>query len=143
HEPVSTQGDRLIQAEISDYEVRRELERSGKHAGIERLERLGTGLGYLPLSTAMMRIAASLWASHVKQRIPNSPGCSLDGDVILAAQAQAALLRRGASRNNRCSNHERQSHLERHVDARFGCDIPSRCDQRRAQGPNSEEGGLM
>ncbi|CCM64403.1 MAG: type II toxin-antitoxin system VapC family toxin [Candidatus Microthrix parvicella] len=114
-------GDRLIVAEVSDYEVRRELERSGKHAGIERLERLGTGLGYLPLSTAMMRIAASLWAEARNSGLPTARDAALDGDVILAAQAQALQAEEPGETIVVATTNV--THLERYVDARLWSDI--------------------
>jgi hypothetical protein len=47
--------------EIADYEVRRELLRAAKTAGIQRLDVLIADLDYLPLDTPTMRRAAELW----------------------------------------------------------------------------------
>ena len=80
-------GARVIVPEISDYEVRRELLRAQKGAGIERLDALADLLRYLPISTAAMRQAALLWAKARQQGQPTAEDKALDGDVILAAQA--------------------------------------------------------
>ncbi|MCC3411091.1 nucleic acid-binding protein [Microcoleus sp. PH2017_02_FOX_O_A] len=55
----------VVLPEIADYEVRRELIRAGKVAGIRRLDELKSQIPYRPLTTEN----------------------ALDGDVILAAQA--------------------------------------------------------
>jgi hypothetical protein len=58
--------------------------------GIARLDALSRSIGYVPLSTAAMRRAAELWAAARREGRPTAGPESLDGDVILAAQA--ALL---------------------------------------------------
>jgi predicted nucleic acid-binding protein len=78
----------VLVPEIADYEVRRELLRSNKHAGLLRLDALAATAGYLPISTAVMRRAAQLWADARGRGRPTADPHALDGDVILAAQAQ-------------------------------------------------------
>lgn len=73
--------------EIADYEQRRELLRSGRHRSIERMDELEAMVGYLPITTAVMRRAARLWAQARNEGRPTAPPESLDADVILAAQA--------------------------------------------------------
>ncbi len=107
--------------EISDYEVRRELPRAGKTEGIRRLERLAGQIGYLPLTTEDMRLAARFWADARNQGQPTAPDTSLDADVILAAQAVLAEEEGTndvvvATTNPRC--------LSRFVDARNWREIP-------------------
>lgn len=82
-------GYRVAVPEISDYEVRRELLRARKAAGVERLDAFlaARPRDYLPLSTAAMRAAAQLWAEARQHGWPTSANDALDGDVILAAQA--------------------------------------------------------
>jgi predicted nucleic acid-binding protein len=80
---------RVLVPEIADYEVRRELIRAGKRAGLNRLDALNGRLEYLPLTTEAMRLAAQLWAEARQHGYPNAPDSALDGDVILAAQALA------------------------------------------------------
>ncbi len=85
-------GHHLVVAEISDYEVRRELVRADRTAAIERLDALCTGFGYAPITTSVMRDAAQLWASARNRGQPTAHHHTLDGDVILAAQARALPL---------------------------------------------------
>src|SRR4051794_31741092 len=55
-------GVRFLVPEITDYEVRRELIRSGRPRGVVRLDQLAEQVGYLALDTPTMRRAAELWA---------------------------------------------------------------------------------
>jgi predicted nucleic acid-binding protein len=80
-------GDRVLVPEIVDYEVRRELLRAHKTAGLARLDALATSLEYQPLTSTAMRQAARFWAQARRQGRPTAPDYALDGDVILAAQA--------------------------------------------------------
>jgi hypothetical protein len=63
----------------------------GKTSGLLRLETLLTVYGfiYLPITTEQMRIAAQCWAISRQHGRPASDEKSLDGDVILAAQARS------------------------------------------------------
>jgi predicted nucleic acid-binding protein len=84
-------GVRVIVPEIADYEVRRELIRCNKTKGLERLERFVASRGedYLPLTTAVMRQAAALWAQARQEGKQTAADAALDGDMILVAQAQS------------------------------------------------------
>jgi predicted nucleic acid-binding protein len=82
-------GLEVILPEIVDYEVRRELLRARKTEGITRLNWLKDTLQYAPLTTEVMLRAAELWALARQQGKPTAKDDSLDGDVILAAQALA------------------------------------------------------
>ncbi|MEG4272172.1 nucleic acid-binding protein [Microcoleus sp. M2_B4] len=73
--------------EIADYEVRRELIRAGKAAGIRRLDELKSQLPYRPLTTKVMLLAAQLWAEARSRGRQTAEPNALDGDVILADQA--------------------------------------------------------
>jgi len=84
-----TAGARVVIPEIADYEVRRELLRARKTAGIERLDTLAGLLEYLPVTTAAMRQAAAFWATARQQGQPTAGDKTIDGDMILAAQAVA------------------------------------------------------
>ncbi len=89
---VLTSGRRVIVPEIADYEVRRELLRAEKHAGLTRLDLLTRQLDYLPITTKAMRMAAHLWAQTRQRGRPTADDRALDGDVILAAQLLTAEL---------------------------------------------------
>ena len=78
---------RLILPEIADYEIRRELLRAGKTAGVAQLDALSGLLEYLPITTAAMRQAASLWAAARQHGRPTAGDRTIDADMILAAQA--------------------------------------------------------
>ncbi len=82
-----TSGNRTIIPEIADYEVRRELLRANKTKGLVRLDALISLVEYLPLTTAAMRQAAKFWAQARQQGQPTAGDKTIDGDMILAAQA--------------------------------------------------------
>lgn len=82
-----TSGSRVIIPEIADYEVRRELLRANKTKGITRLDNLAKFLEYLSLTTIAMRQAAQLWAQARQQGQPTAGDKTIDGDMILVAQA--------------------------------------------------------
>jgi predicted nucleic acid-binding protein len=72
--------------EIADYELRRELVRKGKQTSINRLDQFGQPR-FIPLTPETMRKAAELWAWVRAKGKPTASDDSLDGDVILVAQA--------------------------------------------------------
>ncbi|MFM2311768.1 MAG: hypothetical protein RLZZ04_1044 [Cyanobacteriota bacterium] len=82
-----TSRSRTIIPEITDYEVRRELLRANKTKGIARLDDLAKLIEYLPITTAAMHEAAKLWAQARQQGQPTAGDKTIDGDMILAAQA--------------------------------------------------------
>lgn len=77
-------------SEVADFEVRRELTRLIK-AGqlpasrLNRLDELASACSLLPVTTAMWRRAADLWADARLQGLPSA--ATLDADVLIAAQA--------------------------------------------------------
>jgi predicted nucleic acid-binding protein len=82
-------GTTVVLPEIVDYEVRRELLRARKYFSIAKLEGLHERLLYLPIETDHMRRGASIWATMRQTGLPMADRSSLDGDVIVAAQALA------------------------------------------------------
>jgi predicted nucleic acid-binding protein len=87
-------GATIFVSEVADYEVRRELARLIK-AGqlpasrLSRLDQLATLCIYLPVSTAMWRRAAELWADARAQGFVTAHAAALDADGLWAAQAEA------------------------------------------------------
>jgi len=88
----------LFVPEIIDYEIRRKLLHMAHHRHQARkwakealtlLDDLHS-VGYLPLTTNTMKMAASLWAEARAEGELRGPEGSLDVDVILAAQAKQA-----------------------------------------------------
>ena len=86
-------GVKLLVPEIADYEVRRELLRSNRLRGIQRLDELKAKLGYLPITTDVMLRAAEFWAEARKGGRPTASDAALDADVILAAQACSVMAK--------------------------------------------------
>jgi predicted nucleic acid-binding protein len=88
-ERLAGSGVRFLIPEICDYELRRELIREKLIRSVKRLDDLKDIWGYVPIRTPMMRRAAELWAKARSEGYPTAHDKALDGDVILAAQAQA------------------------------------------------------
>ncbi|MDF5719833.1 MAG: hypothetical protein PUP91_04965 [Rhizonema sp. PD37] len=61
--------------------------RANKVKGIARLDELARLLEYLPITTVDMRQAALFWAQARQQGQPTAGDKTIDGDVILVAQA--------------------------------------------------------
>ena len=110
-------GAAVIIPEIADYEVRRELIRARRTAGLERLDAFIAAVEFLPIETAAMRRAATFWAEARQEGRPTAPDPAFDPDVILAAQA-ATLARTDvivATTN--------PQHLSRYVAAQLWTDV--------------------
>ncbi len=86
--------------EIVDYEHRRALLRRDALRQVERLNGFKRVFGYEPLTTAVMLLAAELWADARKRGLPTGSERELDVDVILAAQAWV-LEEAGVGRSQR------------------------------------------
>ena len=86
---LSRAGIPVYVPEIADYELRRELLRSRLNASIARLDAFNGAWAprYLPLTTPVIRLAASLWAQARNTGVPTASREALDADVIVAAQA--------------------------------------------------------
>ena len=89
-EGLIASGAELIIPEIADYELRRELIRARMSESINRLDLLKRKLRYLPIDTPTMLRAAEFWAEARNRGRPSADPKELDGDVILAAQAERA-----------------------------------------------------
>lgn len=90
----SDDDDVVYLPEIADYELRRKLlhlihKGQAERKSIDRLNQLGLLMEYLPIDTPTLRRAAELWAEARSKGQPTAAETSLDGDVILAAQAES------------------------------------------------------
>jgi predicted nucleic acid-binding protein len=77
---------------IADYELRRKLlhlikKKQASEKSVQFLNQLIAKTDYLPLTDATLFKAAELWAKARFTGLPTASLTSLDGDVILAAQA--------------------------------------------------------
>jgi len=81
-------GAEVYLPEIAYYEQLREYLRIGS-ISVTHLKILKTTLRYVPLDTPMIERAAELWASAWNKKLPTADKHARDGDVILAAQAEA------------------------------------------------------
>jgi predicted nucleic acid-binding protein len=79
----------VLVSEVCDYELRRELIRIGAQRSLDRLDELERELRYVPVTTSVWRAAARLWAVGRRAGRPTADAASIDGDVLLAAQARA------------------------------------------------------
>jgi predicted nucleic acid-binding protein len=73
---------------VVDYELRRELLRSGSTRALAKLDRLAESLPYLPMTKDMWRCAAVLWSEQMQRGAVPAKGIS--GDTLLIAQARVA-----------------------------------------------------
>ena len=78
----------IVVPEIADYEARRGMLHKRMTRALRRLDQLKSALHYSTLSTAVMMRAAELWAQARRRGRPTADPKELDGDVILAAQAE-------------------------------------------------------
>jgi hypothetical protein len=83
----SSEGVTVVLPEIADYELRRELIRIGATGSLRILDSLRDKLRFLEINTKAMSRAAELWALARQNNSATADDKSLDGDVILAAQA--------------------------------------------------------
>jgi predicted nucleic acid-binding protein len=100
--------------EISDY-----LLRANKFNGIRQLDLLKAQFTYLPITTPTVLLAAKLWAEVRQSGQATADPKSLDGDVILAAQA-LLQAQQGYEVIVATTN---VKHISRFVDARLWTDI--------------------
>ena len=82
-------GCHFFVPEIADFELRRELLRHANTNAITRLDVFNAAIPerYLPLTTPHVHLAAALWAQARNQGKTTAPPDALDGDTLIAAQA--------------------------------------------------------
>lgn len=83
----------VLTADVSLYEVRRELKRRRAEAKLVRLSTALEGVGRVPVSSKAWELAEDLWAETRRAGLPTAPDDDLDGDVILAAVARTIGVR--------------------------------------------------
>jgi len=116
-----SQGVSVHVPAIAYYEVSRELVRSGKSAGMARLDSYCGAVAdrYLRLTDLALRNAARLWADARSIGMPTAGRDALDADVILAAQA----LDLGLPKSDYVVATTNVGHLARFVPAALWTDI--------------------
>lgn len=119
-EALTAAGTCVAIPEIADYEVRRELLRAGRTRSVARLDALEADHTYIAITTPMMVLAAQVWAEARNSGRPGARRESLDGDVILVAQA----LRIRAQGHQVIVATSNVRHLSAYVDALEWRDIP-------------------
>lgn len=82
-------GHRFIVPAIADYEVRRELVRTGKTQGIARLDAFNAAESdrFLSVTDTALLLGADLWAHARNAGTATADPKELDADVLIAAQA--------------------------------------------------------
>jgi hypothetical protein len=87
-----SQGVYICSSEICDFEVRRSLvlasQKNTEINSIQNLDELREIIDFLPISSALLKQAAYLWASARSQGIPTADDKSLDADMIICTQWQ-------------------------------------------------------
>ena len=114
-EHVLDRGVKVHVPEIADYEIRREVLQRREHVSLRLLDELIESLGLVPITTDVLRRAAELWAQARQRGRPTADPAALDGDVILAAQAQLLAASTGDEVIVATDN---VGHLGQFVDAR-------------------------
>lgn len=89
-----SKNHQLCLPEIADYELRRKLNHIALQSGqkmtrsLERLNNYHHLITFVSLEKSTLQLASQLWAEARYQGLPTAHPESLDGDVILAAQAK-------------------------------------------------------
>ena len=82
----------LVTSQICDYEVRRSLTlntlKGFSSEGIDNLNLLAEIIDFLPVTEAVLKQAAQIWAEARNKDIPTADEKSLDADVIICSQWQ-------------------------------------------------------
>jgi hypothetical protein len=78
---IRATGVKVTTSEVCDYEIRRELIRSGKQEGLERLNQFRETFGCIPVTTKVFDKAAELWAWARNTQQATASEESIDADV--------------------------------------------------------------
>ncbi len=118
-------GDIFLVPAMADYEVRRELVRLGRTAGIRALDEWNgvTANRYLALTDSALKSAADLWAQVRNQGLVTADPKELDCDASIAAQTLEYQQRQGLSDAEIVVATTNVGHLSRFVRAELWSDI--------------------
>ena len=118
-------GNHFMVPAIADYEVRRELIRLGKMAGIEALNVWNqvTETRYIALDDATLKRAAHLWAEVRNQGLVTADPKELDCDALIAAQVLEYQENNQLSPSQIIIATTNVGHLSRFVSARLWSEI--------------------
>ncbi|WP_309709886.1 hypothetical protein [Armatimonas sp.] len=124
---LMSQGVLVCVAEVTDYELRRELvrqEAKRKSLGqplrgsVARLDAFIALPGrYVPISTNAMHQAADMWANIRNNMQPTASDKALDGDVILAAQVSIFAATQGIPLSEIIVATTNVKHIDRFIQA--------------------------
>ncbi|QDL11141.1 type II toxin-antitoxin system VapC family toxin [Brasilonema octagenarum UFV-E1] len=85
-------GVHVCSSDICDFEVRRSLvlasQKKTELNSIQNLDELREIIDFLPITSALLKQAASLWAAARSQGIPTADDKSLDVDIIISGHWQ-------------------------------------------------------
>ena len=95
-------GNRIMTPSIADYEVRRELIRLGKMAGIASMDTWNhiPSDRFVTLTDSALQLAATLWAQARNSGAATADPKELDCDVLIAAQALDYQTSHGIASND-------------------------------------------
>ena len=110
---------------VADYEVRRELVRAGRTAGVAALDQWNAVPEdrYLVLTDFAIKRAAELWAQVRNQGLVTADPKELDCDALIAAQALEYRELRGLSDDEVVVATTNVGHLSRFVKAELWLNI--------------------
>lgn len=119
------EGDIFLVPAMADYEVRRELIRLGRTAGIRALDEWNSVPEdrYLALTDFALKRAAILWAQVRNQGLVTADPKELDCDALIAAQALEYQEIYGLSDSEIVVATTNVGHLSRFVRAELWSDI--------------------
>jgi predicted nucleic acid-binding protein len=84
-----SRGVRVVSSDICDYEIRRSLlldqQRNSEASGLSKLDESRELIEFLPVTQAVLFVAAQLWADARMQGQPTASDQSLDADLIICA----------------------------------------------------------
>lgn len=122
-------------ADVTDYEVRRELLRAGKTSSVRRLDALENSIvEYVPLTTNTLRESATLWALARNTGQSTAPPEALDADVILCSAVKLFTMVQGISLSSAIVATTNVAHIARFVSADLWSNIANLSESENDHG---------